>query len=67
MTTFIVLHGVYRVVLPRTERNIKEGDICILVRDDGSPIPMFYNPNWDRNGHSWMSIERVEFLGVCEK
>lgn len=65
--TSIVLHGVYRVVIPRTERKMKEGDLCILSEDDGSQILKFYNPNWNGNGHSWMNIERVEFLGVCEE
>lgn len=61
--TAIVVGGVYRVVKPRyATAEMNEGDICILIRDDYDGVPMFHSSEW--SGVHYLSISRVEFLGV---
>lgn len=63
-----VIGGVYRFKGSADDydwASIKEGDLCVLINDDDTRTPKFYNPNW--NGCVWINIDaELEFVGVFE-
>lgn len=61
-----VVGGLYRIV-SETEWGyfgVKIGQLCILVKDDGSSQLRFYNQNWSYGGCVWIDLSYVEFVGV---
>ena len=60
----IVVGGIYRVKYDNM-RNVKAGDLCVLMVDDESMTPRFHNPNWT-SSTKWLRVEGVEFIGVLD-